>query len=122
MLYAHWRDVTDWPYRHFTPQEIACRGTGELLINDTALTALDALREELDGPLTISSAYRSAYHNARVGGALFGQHRLGAAFDCVLAGREKETIVRAARAVGFKGFGLHYRTFVHIDIGKARTW
>ena len=42
---------------------------------------LQALRTALDKPLLITSAYRSAAHNKRVGGATHSQHRLGKAFD-----------------------------------------
>ena len=124
MIYANWHDVprTAWPSQFFSPQEIACRGDGEILVNEDALAKLDAFRREIGGPVTLSSAYRSAYHNARVGGAPLSQHRLGSAFDVVLDGRKKETIRAVADAAGFKGFGMSYRTFVHIDIGKARTW
>ena len=44
-FYTHWRDVPAsacrWP--NFSPAEIACRGTGKLLVNEPALDALQAL-------------------------------------------------------------------------------
>lgn len=124
MIYAHYRDVpaADWPCRYFKPVEIACRGTGEILVDMDALAALDRFREAIGGPVRLSSAYRSAYHNARVGGAPLSQHRKGRAFDVVLGDRDKEAIRAAAAAVGFRGFGMRYKTFVHIDTGRARTW
>ena len=38
-FYAHWRDVpaAAWRWPNFSPAEIACRGTGKLLVNETAL-------------------------------------------------------------------------------------
>jgi zinc D-Ala-D-Ala carboxypeptidase len=41
-FYAHWRDVpaAAWRWPNFSPAEIACRGTGKLLVNETALDAL----------------------------------------------------------------------------------
>ena len=34
-FYDHWRDVpvSSWRWPNFSPAEIACRGTGKLLIN-----------------------------------------------------------------------------------------
>lgn len=121
-LFAHYNDVPKlaWPCEFFTPKEIACRGTGELLVNNAALVALDQLRRVVDEPLVVSSAYRSAIHNARVGGEPLSCHRLGIAFDIVLT-FERDKLLDAARALGFNGFGA-YKTFTHIDMGRKRRW
>lgn len=124
MIYEHWQDVSRaaWPCEFFSPKEIACKGTGEVLVNMAALQALDEFRKALGVPFSPNSAYRSAYHNARVGGAPLSQHRLGTAFDIPLVAGTKEQIHNIARSVGFRGFGMNYKTFVHIDMGRARTW
>ena len=59
--YAHFRDVPKsvWRWGNFAPAEIACRGTGKLLINTDAMDKLQALRDRLGKPLIIRSAYRS---------------------------------------------------------------
>lgn len=121
-LFDHFDDVHDWPCRWFSPKEIACRGTGQILINRAALLALDEFRSLMGRPITINSAYRSAYHNARVGGAPLSYHRRGVAFDVALKDMDKETIRRTAEQCGFRGFGMNYRTFVHIDTGPKRDW
>ena len=48
-FYAHWRDVpaAAWRWPNFSPAEIACRGTGRLLLNEAALDRLQALRDRL---------------------------------------------------------------------------
>jgi len=124
MLYESYKDVPSetWPCEFFSPFEIACKATGEILVNVQALQALDKFRKEIGVPFSPNSAYRSAYHNARVGGAPFSQHRLGSAFDIPLAIGTKKEIIRVAKVVGFKGLGINYNTFVHIDMGRARTW
>jgi len=43
--------------------EIACRGTGRLLINEAALDKLQALRDRLGKPLIVRTDYRSPEHN-----------------------------------------------------------
>ena len=52
-FYAHWRDVPEsaWRWPNFSPAEIACRGTGKLLLNEPALDKLQALRDRLGKPL-----------------------------------------------------------------------
>ena len=82
-FHRHWRDVpgSAWRWPNFSPAEIACRGTGKLLINEPALDKLQALRDRLGKPLIVRSAYRSPEHNRAVGGATRSKHMDGAAFD-----------------------------------------
>ena len=97
--YAHFRDVPEsaWRWPSFSPAEIACRGTGRLLVNDEALDRLQALRRVLGRPMIVNSAYRSPEHNARVGGATKSQHLSGAAFDISMANHDPESFIAAAR-------------------------
>jgi len=124
MLFAHWNDISPrtWRARFFVPAEIACHGTGEIFVDDDFLFRLDQLRLRLDRPLKISSSYRSVYHNARVGGAVRSSHRLGIAADLPLAGHDKSRLIELAKAVGFTGFGINYQTFIHVDLGRPRSW
>ena len=57
-FYDHWQDVPDgsWRWPNFSPAEIACRGSGKLLINELALDKLQALRDRLGKPLIVRSA------------------------------------------------------------------
>lgn len=124
-FYKHWRNVPTaaWRWPDFSPAEIACRGTGRLLVNEQALDRLQALRRALDRPMIVNSAYRSPEHNARVGGAKKSQHLSGAAFDISMANHDPETFIVAACEAGFTGIGTYPRSnFVHIDIGSARVW
>ena len=70
-FHRHWRDAPEgnWRWPNFSPAEIACRGTGKLLINEPALDRLQALRDRLSKPPIVRSAYRSPEHNRAVGGA-----------------------------------------------------
>ncbi|MCA0871389.1 DUF882 domain-containing protein [Seohaeicola saemankumensis] len=124
-FYDHWRDVsaTDWRWPNFNPAEIACRGTGKLLINEAALDKLQTLRDQLGKPLIVRSAYRSPEHNRAVGGATRSKHMEGAAFDIAMANHDPVAFEAAARDVGFLGFGFYPRSgFMHIDLGPARQW
>lgn len=118
--YAKWQDVPEaefkarWP--SFSPQEIACKGTGRVKLDFDALDKLQALRTRLGKPLIITSAYRSPEHNRAVGGATNSQHLYGKAFDVVMANHNPASFEAAAVQVGFNGIG-HYpaSNFMHID-------
>jgi len=124
MLFEHFNDIpiNNWPFAYFKPHEVACKGTGKILVHNSALAALDILRSRLGHSINLSSAYRSPYHNARIGGAPRSSHLEGHAFDVRLQGRDKETIRKVAEECGFRGFGMRYQTFIHIDMGRRRQW
>jgi zinc D-Ala-D-Ala carboxypeptidase len=125
MIYRHHREVPGalWRWPSFSPAEIACRGTGRLLVHEDALDMLQALRNRLGKPLIVRSAYRSPEHNRAVGGAKSSKHMDGTAFDIAMSNHDPAEFEAAARAVGFKGFGFYPRSgFMHIDLGPARDW
>jgi len=123
--YDHWSQVprtfSGWPWEHFQPEEMACRGTGKLKIEPRLLDYLDLLRSRFGSPLIVLSAFRSPYHNAFVGGAPFSSHLKAVAVDLSIVGRDKRLIEQLAKETGFTGFG-YYRTFLHIDLGRPRFW
>lgn len=115
-----------WP--NFSPTELACKGTGALLVNYKALDALQSLRTMWRRPLYVGSAYRSPKHNAAVGGAPKSKHLTGQAFDIRTKGWSDAAVVSFiyyATHAGFTGFGLYLdrpTPFIHIDTGSHRTW
>ena len=123
--YAHFSEVNDkdWRWPSFSPREIACKGTGQLVIDDEALGKLQKLRDALGKPLILTSAYRSPAHNKRIGGAKASKHMEGIAFDVRMDNHDPHTFEAAARAVGFTGFGYYVKSgFMHIDTAEARSW
>jgi zinc D-Ala-D-Ala carboxypeptidase len=123
--YNHWRDVpaASWRWPNFSPEEIACRGTGEIVVDEAALDALQALRTAIGSPIILRSAYRSPAHNKAVGGAPQSKHMRGEAFDVAMSNHDPFRVEQAARRAGFKGFGFYPRSdFMHIDMGPARQW
>jgi hypothetical protein len=126
MLYFdHWTKVPAnfWRWPNFSPEEIACRGTGKVGVDPDAMDKLQALRTRLGAPLMLNSAYRSPEHNRAVGGATGSQHLKARAFDVSMANHDPEAFEVAARAVGFTGFGFYRRNnFIHVDTGPDREW
>jgi uncharacterized protein YcbK (DUF882 family) len=124
VLFEHWRDVPAgfWQWPNFEPWEIACKGTGSLLVDFDALDKLQAMRIAADRAFIITSAYRSPFHNARVGGAPRSFHKYGKAFDIRLAGHSKPRMMRLAEQVGFGGIAARGNSFIHVDTGRKRSW
>jgi uncharacterized protein YcbK (DUF882 family) len=125
--YDHWSKVGNnvWNWPNFTPKEIACKGTGELVVVLYAMDCLQELRNTLGRPIRITSAYRSRLHNARVGGVPFSAHRALVpgvlAFDILLHNQYRDQLYHQAQLANFTGFGF-YKSFLHVDTGRPRTW
>ena len=60
--------VTRWKY--FSEEELRCKGTGEVHMDEKFMSKLDELRDKLKQPMTISSGYRSESHNLAIGGRM----------------------------------------------------
>ncbi|WMS41869.1 D-Ala-D-Ala carboxypeptidase family metallohydrolase [Acuticoccus sp. MNP-M23] len=123
-FHRHCRDVpkSAWRWPNFSPPEIACRGTGKLLVNEPALDELQALRDRLGKPLIVRSAYRSPEHNRAVGGATRSKRLDGAAFDITMANHDPVAFEAAAREVGFIRFGFYPRSgFIHVDLASPNV-
>lgn len=123
--YQSWKDVpaSAWRWKSFSPRELACKGTGSLLVDEIALDKLQALRDKLGIPLLVTSAYRSPEHNRKVGGAKDSYHMQGVAFDIRMENQDPLAFELAAREVGFRGIGYYTKQgFMHIDTGPERTW
>lgn len=120
--YSQW-PREKWPWKDFSPREMASKREGELMLDFDAMDKLQALRDYLGTPLLITSAYRSAAHNKAVGGAKGSYHLQGKAFDVRMENQNPEEFEVAARKVGFTGFGYYAKNgFMHIDTGPKRTW
>lgn len=123
-IYKHWRDypMAEWRWPSFSPQEMACRGTGRLMIVPDAMDKLQALRNKLGAPMIVNSAYRSPEHNRNVGGAKGSKHMEGIAFDVRMDNHDPDTYISAALSVGFKGIGTYPKqNFVHVDARPTRA-
>jgi uncharacterized protein YcbK (DUF882 family) len=105
----------------FLWSELKCKcGCNNIFIQDEAIDKLQRLRDILQRPVIINSAARCPIHNVHVGGAPKSQHRAtknspSTAFDISLQGLNKDAILSAGKLAGFKGFGINYNTFVHVD-------
>jgi len=94
------------------------------------LDLLHRLHGSLDTnePFHIISGYRTAATNAMLAGASEGvaRHSLhieAMAIDIRVPGRDLAVLRRAARALNGGGVGYYPKSdFVHVDVGRVRTW
>jgi len=109
----------------FTPYELRCKRDGLLYVDKKALKLLQTLRDRIELPIHVLSAYRSPAYNKKVGGAPRSQHMLGKAFDIRVgqSGMLWDDLEVAAKAVGFTGIGRYDgKGFMHVDTGPERRW
>lgn len=102
---------------NFTVSEFACHdGADQVLIDLDLVAILQAMRDQLGAPITITSGYRTPSHNAAVGGAANSFHTKGQAADIVVSGRTTAEVAACAETAGALGV-LRYITdgFVHMD-------
>lgn len=96
------------------------------------LDLLVALRRNLDTPEPVSviSGYRSPLTNAMLRGehehsgvATKSLHMQGMAIDIRIAGRDLSAVHNAALVLRGGGVGYYPSSdFVHVDVGRVRTW
>ena len=127
--------VTDTKLEELTREvrEFACKGSDVVLLDDELVVLLQCIREHFGKPVHITSGYRTASHNAKVGGSRSSQHLLGRAADFHVEGvpvaavaAYAETLLPSRGGIGrYPKDAAHPKRstgWVHIDTraGKSR--
>lgn len=100
----------------FRVREFRCRdGSDAIMIDQTLVVLLQAIREHFGKPVTITSGYRTAAHNTAVGGAKSSQHLLGRAADFYVEGVDVATVAAYAETLlpGRGGIGRYPKDAKH---------
>ena len=132
--YSRRKDGNALLSRSFRVREFACRDGSDPLFVDSALVQLlQSIRDHFGAPVVITSGYRTAEHNAAVGGSKSSQHLLGRAADFYVEGVPVATVAAYAETLlsGRGGIGRYPKDakhparktgWVHIDTraGKSR--
>ena len=126
ILYRSWRDFppAQWRWPSFSPAELACRGTAQLMIDEPSLDKLQALRNLIGKPLIVNSAYRSPQHNAQSGGVKNSPHLRAIAFDISMANHDPAVFERPLafdihrKRIANLGFGLGPHRCLGMDVAK----
>ena len=84
-------------------------------------TELQLLRNEINKPIIITSAYRTPEHNKKVGGTTSSYHLQAKAVDIKVNGMKPyDLAIWAARVTSFMGFGIA-NSFIHLDLRNKFT-
>lgn len=114
----------------FRVREFRCRdGSDAIMIDQTLVVLLQAIREHFGKAVTITSGYRTAAHNKAVGGAPYSQHCYGRAADIRVAGVPVEQLAAYAETLlpGTGGIGRYPAKagraagWVHVDVRPIKS-
>ena len=107
---------------NFTVSEFACKdGSDTILIDDKLVSYLQKIRYHFKKPVKITSAYRNAAYNRRIGGASSSYHTKGQAADIVISGVRPLDIAKYAESIDVKGIGCYNDDkFNHIDTRSTK--
>lgn len=115
--------------KNFDSEEFVCNcgcGNGGDKMDPELIQGLEELRNLINEPIIVTSAYRCTKHNEKVGGVKNSYHTQGKAADIRVKGM---TIAKLAswceQVEAFRngGIGVYYgEKFVHVDVGRRRRW
>lgn len=105
---------------NFTVYEFRCRdGSDTVMIDESLVVLLQCIREHFGKAITITSGYRTASHNTRVGGSKSSQHLLGRAADIQVQDTDPLAVAAYAESLmpGWGGVGRY-----PVKAGRAKGW
>jgi len=97
--YSMSRDSTRQLSPSFKVREFGCKGSDVVLLDEELVVLLQCIREHFGKPVHITSGYRTAAHNATVGGSKSSQHLLGRAADFYVEGVDVATVAAYAETL-----------------------
>ena len=85
---------------NFKVREFYCRdGSDPIFVDSELVQCLQKIRNHFGKPVHITSGYRTAEHNAAVGGSKSSQHLLGRAADFYVEGVDVATVAAYAETL-----------------------
>ena len=105
-------------YKYFSIDELKCQHCGEHNMDESFMVKIEALRQDLDFPFVVTSAYRCKDHIIERKKKAPGAHSTGHALDIAVSGDHAYRLLREALNVGMTGIGINQKgpnRFIHLD-------
>ena len=109
--------------RYFSEDELKCKETGEINMQQSFVDKLNLLRDSFGKVLIVSSAFRSTEHSVekRKANPLGSPHTSGRAVDLLLHGKDAFDFLnlvidsKLMTGIGFAQKGSRGSRFIHLD-------
>ena len=121
--YSVAKDGATYISKNFRVREFACKdGSDPIFIDDELVSILQQIRDHFGKAVTITSAFRTASHNKKVGGATYSQHLYGKAADIKISGVTPSVVADYVETLMPSTGGIgRYSTFTHVDVRKVKS-
>ena len=122
-VYSYAKDGTKFLSKNFRVREFRCQDdTDPIFIDSDLVNVLQKVRDHFGKAVTITSAFRTASHNKKVGGATYSQHLYGKAADIKVSGVAPSVVADFAETLMPSTGGIgRYSTFTHVDVRKVKS-
>ena len=122
-VYSYTKDGTKFLSSNFRVREFRCKDdTDPIFVDSDLVDILQKVRDHFGKAVTITSAFRTASHNKKVGGATYSQHLYGKAADIKVSGVAASVVADFAETLMPSTGGIgRYSTFTHVDVRKVKS-
>ena len=121
--YSVAKDGTKQLSANFKVREFRCQdGSDPVFVDSDLVTILQKVRDHFGKAVTITSAFRTASHNKKVGGATYSQHCYGKAADIKVSGVAPSKVAEYVETLMPNTGGIgRYSTFTHVDVRATKS-
>lgn len=121
--YSVAKDGATYISKNFRVREFRCQdGSDVVFIESDLVDILQKIRDHFGKAVTITSAFRTASHNKKVGGATYSQHCYGKAADIKVSGVAPSKVAEYVETLMPNTGGIgRYSTFTHVDVRKVKS-
>ena len=121
--YSVAKDGANYISKNFRVRAFRCQdGSDVVFIESDLVDILQRIRDHFGKAVTITSAFRTASHNKKVGGATYSQHCYGKAADIKVSGVAPSKVAEYVETLMPNTGGIgRYSTFTHVDVRATKS-